>query len=400
MLSLFLILICYISSVLGNGSLDVVNFPTDVIGNIMSKLTFKKAYNMARTQKWNTGIPNPLDRDIANPLIFHNAALDNQFALLNLVKFSKSPNRANHLEKLLKNPTVDPSNNGNKAFIEACGAGKLDLVQVLIKDPRVDISDGHNRALRLAAGKDTSANSAYSEIFQMIVERLELNDQFLEAVSNGNQQLVVEMLKNPYVHPGIHQSEALSLALVGGYADIFRILINDPRVNLPRFAQRLARQAVIHNQPEILDIIFSKEIQGHSLDSLLLQAVLRGSPQMVEKLLRDPRTNPAFFKNQAIYIAVKNGDIEVFERLLQHPLVDPSDEDNRALFFASSNNDVHMVERLLRNDKVFKGSLKKSLEAAKILGNREVERLLSNAIKQKRQMKWEGRFQAIKRYWN
>jgi ankyrin repeat protein len=160
--------------------------------------------------------------------------------------------------------------------------------------------------------------------------------------------------------------------------------------------------AVKHNQLEILDIIFSEaNVPQSFLGPLFLEAVSRGNFEMVNKLLQDPRTNPAFSRNRAIYVAVNNGDIRVVERLLQHPLVDPSAEDNRALLMASRNNDVAMVELLLRNEKVFKGSLKKSFEAAKKHGYREAQRLLSGAIKQQRQTKWEGRFKVLKRkYWN
>ena len=66
------------------------------------------------------------------------------------------------VRRMLQDPTVDPSANGNIAFREACTMGHLDVVNLLLQDPRVDPSANNNQALRGA--------SRYGRL--VVVERL------------------------------------------------------------------------------------------------------------------------------------------------------------------------------------------------------------------------------------
>lgn len=390
-----LIQLFFIPCILGDVSVNILDLSMDSIHEIMSGLSFKSSFNFALSRMWNDEVPNPVDRNTTNPLMYHDARLDNQYALIRLVKFSNSPKRANYLKLLLKNPTVDPAYWNNFAFLEACSRGKVDLVEILLEDPRIDISGRNNQAIRLVTSNNLLNNHPYTRIFNLLFPRLELNQKFLDAVSAGNMALVNSMLQNPRVIPGIGQNEALRRATLAGHTEIFRILANHPRVDISKpDPGGLPRLAVLRNRVEILDIILSKIqfIEG----SLIITAAQNGYTEILDRLLQDPRFNPALSSNFAVYLAAKYGQLTAVDRLLQDPRVDASALNNRALCAASKNNNIAVVERLLQDHNVLtKASLTESLHEAMYRDYRDMVRLLRAAKGRRRRIRWERRFKTV-----
>ncbi len=76
-------------------------------------------------------------------------------------------------------------------------------------------------------------------------------------------------------------------------------------------------------------------------------AALYGHVAVVDRLLADPRVDPAASNNQAVRGAASWGYAAVVDRLLADLRVDPSALDNAAVSAASSNRNLQVVERLL-----------------------------------------------------
>jgi hypothetical protein len=316
--------------------------------------------------------------------------------LRKLVYFSKSPKRAHYLKLLLNNPTVDPCIDSNIAFIEACSRGKLDLVEIMLDDPRIDISDSNNKAIKQVFFK-IDKYGPYSTIFRLLKSRLVLNERFIEAVDSGNQTLVIEMLKDPLVNPGIRQNDALKRAVEKGHVEIFRILANNPRVDLS--VPGLAFEALIRNRTEILDIILSKKTLNprYVSSDLICEVAKRGYTELLDKLLLVPNVDPSNF---AIFLGALYRHFGIVERLLQHPLVDAADGQNRALRIATENNDRRMVELLLQDSNVQKGPLTRSFRYAVFAGFSDIENLLFQAKKSRLKIRRKARFDAMRKHWN
>ena len=73
---------------------------------------------------------------------------------------------------------------------------------------------------------------------------------------------------------------------------------------------------------------------------------------MVDRLLQDPRVNPATKDNYALTWAAAGGHLVVVERLLQDKRVDPSARKNSALKHALRNNHFSVAKRLKQDPRV------------------------------------------------
>jgi hypothetical protein len=72
----------------------------------------------------------------------------------------------------------------------------------------------------------------------------------------------------------------------------------------------------------------------------------------VNRLLQDPRVNPAANDNAAIEEASRGGHLAVLERLLQDERVDPSARSNKAIIDASQYGHLAIVKRLIQDKRV------------------------------------------------
>jgi len=79
-------------------------------------------------------------------------------------------------------------------------------------------------------------------------------------------------------------------------------------------------------------------------------AAEKGHLDVIERLLRDPRVDPADDRNSAIRWAARNGHLDVVERLLRYPTVDPTARDNAAIKWATSNGHLELFNILWHFD--------------------------------------------------
>lgn len=88
------------------------------------------------------------------------------------------------------------------------------------------------------------------------------------------------------------------------------------------------------------------------MSALFIQVSVNGTVEMVDWLLQDPRVDPCFKENLALWCAVKYNTVEVVDRLLKHPKINPSDKQNIALRSASVDGNAAMVRLLIHGSRV------------------------------------------------
>jgi ankyrin repeat protein len=72
-----------------------------------------------------------------------------------------------------------------------------------------------------------------------------------------------------------------------------------------------------------------------------------GHLELVNKLLQNPKVNPAVWKNEPIRVASARDHIDIVNRLLEDPRVNPGDQNNEAIKRAASRGYLAVVDRLL-----------------------------------------------------
>lgn len=107
------------------------------------------------------------------------------------------------VNRLLQDPRVDPSYDGNLSIIEALNYGHLDVVKRLLLDKRIN------------------PNEVTSWIKQNIL---------VKAVEKGYVDIVELILQNPKTAPSINNNAALVAAINNKDLEIINILLADPRL--------------------------------------------------------------------------------------------------------------------------------------------------------------------------
>jgi len=162
---------------------------------------------------------------------------------------------------LLADPRVDPSDQGNKAIINAVAAGNEEMVALLLQDKRVDPSDQGNKAI-------------------------------INAVVAGNEEMVALLLQDKRVDPSDQGNKAIIQASLHGHTEILRMLLANFRVN-PSAVSNLA----------------------------IKLAAREGRFEAVRLLLQDSRVDPTANQNRALELAIEKGHYDVADVLLDNPRV-------------------------------------------------------------------------------
>ena len=131
---------------------------------------------------------------------------------------------------LLADPRVDPSDQGNKAIINAVAAGNEEMVALLLQDKRVDPSDQGNKAIIQAS------LHGHTEILRMLLANFRVNPSAVSnlaiklAAREGRFEAVRLLLQDSRVDPTANQNRALELAIEKGHYDVADVLLDNPRV--------------------------------------------------------------------------------------------------------------------------------------------------------------------------
>jgi len=203
------------------------------------------------------------------------------------------------VNRLLKDPKVDPSRDGNEALLSAVHHGLVDTVDRLLQDPRIDPTELNNRVLVLALDRGN----------RKVLKRL-LEDR------DASGRLRVD--------PSV--GGLLSHAVRIGQVDMVDLLLQDPRVN-PAEASGTIQDVeglvldYYQDDDEFLDIRDNYPIRHASRN---------GHVAVVERLLRERdtsgrlRVDPTACDNQAIQWASERGHVAVVELLKAHGCVLPA----------------------------------------------------------------------------
>ena len=223
---------------------------------------------------------------------------------------------------LLDNTPVDPSVNGNQAFIEASGMihykgesldPQMQIIDILLNDPRVDPAAQNNAAFISAV------NFSDHLIVERLLEddRIDPSDQDNEAVVSsalaGNYNTLKLLLSDPRVDPSSRNNEVL-LSICGGVGGfdpyIVELLLSDPRVD-PSAGDNCVLMYIIHednplheDMSKLADLILNHSEFDPTLGDIIINAAANGKYTIVEKLLKNPKTDPIVNQNQAIKLAI------------------------------------------------------------------------------------------------
>ncbi len=125
------------------------------------------------------------------------------------------------LEYFLKSKISNQYNYINRLFVNACVFGYIQIVDRLLKDPRVNPSYENNRAIQ-------------------------------EASHNGHIDVVETLLNDGRVNPADDENLAIIYASKRGYTDIVDRLLDDPRVDPSDQDNRAIIDAVRYNQIDVV----------------------------------------------------------------------------------------------------------------------------------------------------
>ncbi len=121
----------------------------------------------------------------------------------------------------------------------------------------------------------------------------------------------------------------------------------------PRSCDALQRMLYLQNEVSIMKLLDHPLIDVlRTEEPLITFACQRGLLNMVEKLLKDKRTDPSVNNDEAFQQACLNGHLSIVNRLLEHERVNPSSMLNYAIGYASSRGHLEIVKRLLEDERV------------------------------------------------
>ena len=300
---------------------------------------------------------------------------------------------------LLNDERVDPSNQSDKALIEAVQVRSWRIVKRLLQDDRVNPAARNNQAIY------DSVNIEESLIFDILLNdpRVDPSDQnnrtFIIASSIGNLHDVIILLNDPRVNPSDRDNEAIIAAAYNGHTGIIKLLLQDPRVDPSDQDNEALVNAMEFNHYKTLYVLLNDPRVDPSFDGnyLLIIAIERAkfpihidnplndeaiaytnqksindyneNMNLINFLLDDPRTDPSLSSEEGkvLMTAIRHKNIIVIKRLLQDSRIDPTIENNKAIreaFDTKQYNIVRLlfnderVNRSLNNDKEFKQKIR------------------------------------------
>eukprot|EP01102_Stenamoeba_stenopodia_P000194 TRINITY_DN10154_c0_g1_i2.p1 TRINITY_DN10154_c0_g1~~TRINITY_DN10154_c0_g1_i2.p1 ORF type:complete len:176 (-),score=27.42 TRINITY_DN10154_c0_g1_i2:22-549(-) len=155
------------------------------------------------------------------------------------------------------------------------------------------------------------------------------------------------MLKDSRISPGYLSNFALRVACSRGQAEIMELLLKDPRT--PQIHRDSILTIACRNGfTEGVRILLTYG-NVRATDEDMFVTVERGHVGVLKILLQDESLNPGAFNSFAICDATFYGHVECVKLLLQDPRVDPTVDNNYPLRMTWEKNHKE-IERLLLED--------------------------------------------------
>jgi ankyrin repeat protein len=229
-------------------------------------------------------------------------------------------NPAKLIKELLTDPRIDPSANDQKAIIEACENGDLNLLKVLLDDNRVSPATSN----------------------QLPIKR---------ACKQGNLDMVKLLLANPQVDPRADSQYCFVVACERGYIDIVNLLLKDKRIDPTAFKYNAFFSAAIAGRTDIMKILMADRTLQLPND-LLTTVCMFEKPEMVKMLLEDKRIDPSHKNSTALRESCERGDTESLKALL----IDKRSNPNHGLPIITKlhfrHGNLEVAKLLLTDDRV------------------------------------------------
>ncbi len=265
------------------------------------------------------------------------------------------------IERLVEDERVDPFDQANYAFIEACFEDHLIVVEYLLSigaDPSAQENIGFIEA---CSRGHTEIVLFLLDIYNRNPNKLDPFDQenlaFIEATARGHIDIMKILLEYADLIPLDQNSEAVVLALRYGQIDALKLLIEhfkeneEEKINLSIRENEGLLGACREDKPEsVLFLIEHKVDITYPNNEALMIASERGYLEIATLLLNNGADSNAQ-DNKAIIIASEQGYIDIVNLLLEKG-ADPSAQNNLALRNAYAQGHRDVIDRLVQDPRV------------------------------------------------
>jgi hypothetical protein len=142
---------------------------------------------------------------------------------------------------LLQDPRMTAGILG-EGFFHGCRSGDLDTVRVFLEDERFSPTEENHQSLEnFIASEDTTSESACAFLRLLVDDgRIDMHILLFRVAERGFVE-AVRLLIYAGVHPGFKRYSALRIACFCGHVEVVHLLLDDPRTNISRQVQKIAR---------------------------------------------------------------------------------------------------------------------------------------------------------------
>lgn len=215
---------------------------------------------------------------------------------------------------------IDPSANQNTGFINACGNGHLDIVELLINDIRVDPTALDNSALIDAC------REGYFDIVKVLLQdgrvdpTVDDNVAFIIACGKGRLN-IVKLLMEYGVDPYTNNNDAIVVACRFKRWDIVELFLKDKY-------EQMDEEITVEDLMRNIDAVnlFGLQLSSKEYMNMFIKACKLGNIDIVQLFIRDGKCDPSANGNLALITAYKNGHFDIIRLLVKDTRVFQYDE--------------------------------------------------------------------------
>lgn len=155
---------------------------------------------------------------------------------------------------------------------------------------------------------------------------MNIQEKFFNFVRTNNIKKIKLLLNDNIVDPNSSDNFAIRFSSKNGYVSIFKLLINDNRVNLSHNAyENSILEASQNGYTEIVKLLLNSKFKPTSLNNLIIMLASRsGHFDVVKLLLEDKSIDPSFQSNNSIKLAFLNKHTDIVQLLWNEPIVKKS----------------------------------------------------------------------------
>lgn len=281
-----------------------------------------------------------------NATAIHPLLWATQNALINVVKL--------YLDRYCKEYELEHESHAHRlsilqqAYLEAIRQQQIEIVRLLLDDESIDPNKGYKGSAPLVIAVMTGNLSLLNLL--LLDDRFDHYDAAIEkACELGNMEMLQLLKKYETrfeeaieMYHSCKIIKGLKLAIDHKHLPIILYLLEQPNIPL----QHVFFWSVENNLIAIIQLLLPKIDPQFNKSICLREAAKRGFDEIVACLLKDGRSKPETFGNQALRDAAAKGHIAIVKMLLEDPRVNPGARENYALSKATEG-DYHEIVKLL-----------------------------------------------------